>query len=295
MNYGIPYMGSKSGIALNIIKFLPSGERLVDLFGGGFAITHCAMLSKKWKRFLYNDFNPLVVELVKKAYNGDYNYNKFKPKFITHEEFYEKKETDGYIKYVWSFSNQGRSYLFGKDIVPIKHYAHDLVIFGYCDPKLEEMFQGISRAVTGETPNARRLQLKQWVKKQKNKRIDIQQLQQLQQLERLERLEQLEQLQRLERLQKPIEFTNKSYAEYEYQQGDIVYLDPPYENTTKYSGGFNHQEFYDWVFTRPYQVWFSSYKISDKRFKMVWAKMKRSLANGTKTTSYNFECIYTNK
>lgn len=34
-DYGMPYMGSKSKIALDIIKKLPSGKRLVDLFGGG--------------------------------------------------------------------------------------------------------------------------------------------------------------------------------------------------------------------------------------------------------------------
>ena len=58
MNYGIPYQGSKNKIAKDIINFLPSGKRLVDLFGGGMAITHCAMLSDKWGNFLYNDFTP---------------------------------------------------------------------------------------------------------------------------------------------------------------------------------------------------------------------------------------------
>jgi hypothetical protein len=32
--YGIPYKGSKSKIAENILAKLPSGHRLVDLFGG---------------------------------------------------------------------------------------------------------------------------------------------------------------------------------------------------------------------------------------------------------------------
>lgn len=34
-NYGMPYLGSKNKIAEDIIDFLPSGNRLVDLFGGG--------------------------------------------------------------------------------------------------------------------------------------------------------------------------------------------------------------------------------------------------------------------
>lgn len=34
-HYGVPYQGNKSRIADIIINILPSGERLVDLFGGG--------------------------------------------------------------------------------------------------------------------------------------------------------------------------------------------------------------------------------------------------------------------
>ena len=39
-HYGVPYQGNKSRIADRIISVLPSGNRLVDLFGGGGAITH---------------------------------------------------------------------------------------------------------------------------------------------------------------------------------------------------------------------------------------------------------------
>ena len=46
-NYGLPYQGSKNQIAEDIIDFLPSGNRLVDLFGGGGSISHCASLSSE--------------------------------------------------------------------------------------------------------------------------------------------------------------------------------------------------------------------------------------------------------
>lgn len=45
MNYGVPYMGSKNRIAKDIIAKLPTGKRFVDLFAGGCAITHAAILS----------------------------------------------------------------------------------------------------------------------------------------------------------------------------------------------------------------------------------------------------------
>jgi len=38
MGYGIGYRGSKNKIAEEILEQLPSGNRLVDLFGGGGAL-----------------------------------------------------------------------------------------------------------------------------------------------------------------------------------------------------------------------------------------------------------------
>jgi site-specific DNA-adenine methylase len=44
-NYGMPYQGSKNRIAEDIIDFLPKRKVLVDLFGGGGAISDCASQS----------------------------------------------------------------------------------------------------------------------------------------------------------------------------------------------------------------------------------------------------------
>ena len=100
--YGIPYQGSKSSIADSIISFLPKGKRFVDLFGGGFAMSECAHKSGKYEKVLYNELNPLLPALIKKAIKGDYNYNRYKPAFVSREEFDKKKDSDGYIKYIWS-------------------------------------------------------------------------------------------------------------------------------------------------------------------------------------------------
>lgn len=45
MRYGIPYMGSKNAIADDIVNILPKADNLYDLFCGGCAITHCAILN----------------------------------------------------------------------------------------------------------------------------------------------------------------------------------------------------------------------------------------------------------
>lgn len=299
--YGIPYMGSKTKIAIDILRQLPSGKRFVDLFGGGFAMSHAAFLTGRYKDVLYNDFNPLIVNLVKGGLKGQYNYSLFQPKFVTREEFYEKKETDGYIKYIWSFGNSGHEYMFSKEIEPLKHMAHDFVVFGRFNSGLDKIAPNIRQAVKSSNIHDRRMEFCGFVRRTA-KRFDLQQLEQLErlqqkekweQLERLERLQQLEQLTRLEK--RTIACSNISYLDYEHQEGDIVYLDPPYEGTAEYSGGFDHKKFYDWAATRDYQIWFSSYKnISDNRFKMVYAiRLKSSLGAGNKAV--NFECLYTNR
>lgn len=60
MTYGVPFRGSKNRIAKDIIEQLPSGNRLVDLFCGGCAITHAATLSDKWEKVLSNDPYPVM-------------------------------------------------------------------------------------------------------------------------------------------------------------------------------------------------------------------------------------------
>lgn len=85
-------MGSKDKIANSLIKALPSGERFVDLFGGGFAMTECALKSNKYHSFLYNDFNPLVVNLVKDAINGKFNFKVFEPQWISRKQFERERE-----------------------------------------------------------------------------------------------------------------------------------------------------------------------------------------------------------
>ena len=50
MRYGLPYKGSKNSIAEWIVDSLPRADIFVDLFFGGGAITHRAMLTGKYKQ-----------------------------------------------------------------------------------------------------------------------------------------------------------------------------------------------------------------------------------------------------
>ena len=289
-NYGIPYMGSKDKICQSLIKVLPSGNRFVDLFGGGFSMTECAARTKpaKWKKFLYNDFNPLVVNLVMDAIKGKYNFKNFTPKWISRETFERERERDGYIKYIWSFGNNGQAYLYGKDIEEWKHKAWDYIVEGKKDTDLLEILPDLPKYVKSKNIHQRRLEFRRCAA---NHSLG-ENYQRIQSLKNLQSLTQLESLQRLESLQS----TSMSYEDYEYQEGDIVYCDIPYEETASYSGGFDNKKFYDWCDKQPYPIYVSSYKIKNCKWKLIWAKVKIPLLNQqTKTRKYVVECLYKTK
>lgn len=59
--YGVPYQGSKSKIAEQIIDLLPSATHFVDVCAGGCALSHAALLSGKYRHVHANDITDSVV------------------------------------------------------------------------------------------------------------------------------------------------------------------------------------------------------------------------------------------
>ncbi len=294
MGYGIPYKGNKSKIVKKLFEVLPRGKRFVDLFGGGFAVTHYAMENSLYDEYLWNDYNPLLKPLIEKAINGDYNYDKFTPKFITREEFFELKDTDGYVKWVYSFGNNGRGYLFGRNIEKYKEMAHNYVVFDKLDDELLAIMPTLH--LTKQDIKSRRLEFVKQVKLylKNESRATKERHAQLQQLERLEYLQHLEKLRELEWLPQ-LELKTSSYLEYEYRDGDIVYCDPPYENTNKYDEDFNHQEFYNWVRTANFPIFFSSYEIQEEGICRVLEIETRSTLSSARNAVRKIECLYCNE
>jgi site-specific DNA-adenine methylase len=104
MTYGVPYRGSKNRIAKDIIALLPEGRRLVDLFVGGCAITHCALLSGKWQTILNNDLLPLGGQtLFRLACQGEYNKEEYY-RIPTKQEFYEKRDVEPHMIAIWGWN-----------------------------------------------------------------------------------------------------------------------------------------------------------------------------------------------
>ena len=124
--YGLPYIGSKNAIADWVIEHLPGSGTLVDLFCGGCAVTHAALLSGKWDRIIANDLHGDVPQLFMDAIAGKYTTETEK-RWISREDFFRLKDTDAYVRLCWSFGNNGDTYLYAKEIEPFKKRLHELV------------------------------------------------------------------------------------------------------------------------------------------------------------------------
>lgn len=123
MSYGVPYQGSKSKLAAEIVNLLPKGSELVDVFAGGCAVTHAALLSGKWERIRANDLDGRGLRLFIDAANGRY---KDKSRWIGREEFYQLKDKDPYVALCWSFSNGMETYLYNVENEPFKKILHEM-------------------------------------------------------------------------------------------------------------------------------------------------------------------------
>ena len=125
MRYGLPYKGSKNGIADWVCDNLPNAENFYDLFCGGCAITHCAMLRGKYKTYTINDIAD-TQELFYDAIMGKY---KNETRWISREDFFKLKDKDAYIRYLWSFGNNGKTYLYSREVEPYKKALHYARVF----------------------------------------------------------------------------------------------------------------------------------------------------------------------
>ncbi len=260
VNYGFPYMGSKSKIADNIISILPPAENFYDLFSGGGAIVHCALLSDKYKYIYANDIQN-TMSLFVDAVNGKY---KNENRWISREQFHKEKYTDHYIRWVWSFGNNGIDYLYSPSNEQIKQQAHNYLFEnGY------------------DYTTTMRIKLIKEFNTFKNTQIVL--LQHLQQLERLIHLERLERLLYLKECNiSKLTISEVDYRDIEIKSNSVVYCDIPYyhkpESDRKYyKVNFNKNVFYEWAKQVDYPVFFSSSFCEDSYFEEVWCKTKDCL------------------
>ena len=213
--FGVPYMGSKNQIVKKLIEQLPFAKYFIDLFAGGCSMTHGAILSKKYSHFIVNDISD-APSLFQRAIKGEFRDEK---RWISRDDFFALKDKEPYVRYCWSFGNNGKDYMYSREIEPYKRAFWEFVVFKNAEP-LKEFGFNVDEFLDLPTSYKRRIAFRQYLAKipfvdKKGSRFyyksselkkykgfnDNTMLDNLQSLQSLERLQNLESLQRLEKLQ----------------------------------------------------------------------------------------------
>ena len=296
----MPYMGSKQKLSKQIVDFIladnPECKYIYDLFGGGGAISFEFLQRQQVNKVFYNELNTSITELlIDLLANGitDKYYQ-----WVDRDTFNAHKNDltwfGGLLQTCWSFGNNQKSYLFGKNIEEHKRLLHEIVV-NKC-AKSREIFplKFDDEIFNFETVRKRRLAVMRVVKK--SSRCDLERLQHLEHLEHLEQLEQLERLERLERLEN-LNITNASYDVVEIKtpiNQTIIYLDPPYNNTNKYKEDLCHNALKDYIKNSQYKIYVSGYdNVYD--LNCVLEMSHRSTLSSTNNSKKTIEKLYCNK
>lgn len=275
---GLPYQGSKKKISRKIVEIVKEnfGEnyKVYDLLGGGGAIA-CEFLLQGFN-VVYNEKNKSVYEMFKRSLtltNED-----IRKLIISRDEFLrirdkEVKTVEDNLKLlINSFGDKCRTYLYGKDKADIKYNLAIEIL------EKEGTWTNYKQTETYK------------------KAIETFKLKEKEQKEQLPRVQSLERLQQLGQLQQLGTF-NKSYKDFSHLENTIIYLDPPYENTTGYHGEtFEHKEFYNWAYemSKKNIVLISSYEITDDRFECVYKfdKARSTMQSGINNKENKTERLF---
>jgi len=310
MNFGLPYKGSKNRIAKKILDILPPAPALYDVFAGGCAITHAALLSGKYSRVVANDINGMIPAAFEKAIRGGFRNE---DRWISRDDFRRLYKTDPYVASCFSFGNNLRWYCYARDLEPYKRALHYAIFWKDTGPWRElcpETADALKKAVESEQDRHKRRigagraivtalktglmngtidpavmdkPIYKKIRKEKTSGLRLQsdeRLQRLESLERFERLKNLETLQSLESLNRinavnappVLTVTTEDYKALTFEQGGIIYCDPPYKTTKeRYGREFDFNGFYSWCEHQANPVFISEYTMPEDRFVPVAA------------------------
>lgn len=204
---------------------------LLNYLVGGGAITDYAteFCLDKWRSFYYNEYNEDVAKHFKRAIEGDVH-----PRWVDKDE-YLKFDLDMFDKVCFGFGNKiGRPTYFAE---ARRAELAKKVFLG--EITLEEAGKEAHKIGIVRVPSDMHCEPRQrW-----NRLLGMKKSPDI-----------------LDR----ITVSSLDYREYQYQDGDVVYCDIPYEltkhsNKELYGEEFDYQAFWEWAESRPYDVYVSSY------------------------------------
>ena len=319
MNYGLPYQGSKNRIAKKILDVLPAAPVLYDIFCGGCAIAHAALLSGKYSRVVANDINGMIPRAFESAINGGF---KNEDRWISRDDFRRLYKTDPYVAICFSFGNNLRWYCYARELEPYKRALHYAIFWKDTGPWRElcpETADALKAAVESETNRCKRRikagraivtalkaglmngtidpavmnkSIYRKIRLENDERLQrLKNLECLQTDESLHRLQSLKSLKRITDVDAPpcapaLNVTTGDYSALNFERGGIIYCDPPYKNTRQYHtvGTFDFEAFYSWCEHQANPVFISEYTMPEDRFVPVAAVTVTRKLNAAKSS-----------
>lgn len=310
MNYGLPYQGSKNRIARRLVDALPAAPVLYDVFCGGCAVTHAAMLSGKYQRFVINDRRGWLPDAFQKAIHGGYAHE---DRWISREDFERLKSTDAYAAMCFSFGNDCRTYMYARGLEPYKRALHYAIFWrdfapwaALCPETADALASGLAPI---EDRKQRRIQAGRFIVESLKAQLaaemltpDILDKPIYRQIRKpkdtphsLQSLESLERLQSLENLPGALTAHSGDYRELTFDEPGIIYCDPPYmcvyAKGKDYGCEFDAEAFYSWCEAQKLPVYISEYQMPEERFACI-AEWDKVTTIASKTTSHVTERLW---
>ena len=286
VKYGVPYKGSKNVIVQFIMKNLPKREHFYDLFAGGCAVTQAAIMSGRYKDFHVNDKDGKGMEVFFNAIEGKYLDEK---RWIPREEFFRLMSTDPFVSLIWSFSNDGRTYAYSREIEEYKK-AWFMVLMYDDYTECERLGIDLSPLKSISDPRERYLTSRAiFIGMIEEKPEIYEHMQNMDTYLRIERLNIIHNIVSVD--MNKVHRTKLSYDEVEILPNSLIYLDPPYINTSGYAddfkkkNAFDYEKFYQWIEAQTEPVFISEYCMPEDRFVCVDSCMRNEGMCATKNES----------
>ena len=226
-------------------------------------MTHAAMLSGKWDRFVANDKHPSALRLFADAIAGKTLH---RTEWISRDDFMRLHDTDPFVRYVWSFGGKGKDYMYGGRVVPWKMALHDLFVYGRSDA-IRAIYPNYPE---GLTCNGARAWIKAHDAELRQAYTDLYGCDLPAYPCRLQHRESATRINALAELRNPPTVSMQDYASVPITGPGVIYCDPPYLGTENpYGEAFDHERFYSWAETQLLPVFISEYWMPPDRFRCV--------------------------
>lgn len=264
ISYGIPHIGSKNLIARWVVDNLPPAQHFYDLFGGGGAITHAAILSGKFGDFHINDNNEKLL-LFTHAICGKYSNI---PNWVSCKQFH-LPTTPIYEKTIYSYGNNGVCYLYSPVLEEYQQLFYKAIILRDYEAYKNKYSIDLETADDDDLETRLR-RARVLIKAQRNNlptELQHYSNSSLCSMKWLEAAQRIASLSKLQKYADKIEATISDYQDVPILPNSVIYCDPPYlvarrvcTRFYKQQGGFDYERFYSWA-ERQQNIFISEYEM----------------------------------